>query len=78
MSGKPSALERLLDEIHEEFPRFRIVPKAKSPLSKIIDVGLKIVTLGMHATSAAYGWMWPFRRSVERWYDEALRELERP
>lgn len=23
----------------------------------------------------AYGWMWPFRRSVERWYDEALREL---
>jgi hypothetical protein len=25
---------------------------------------------------AAYGWMWPFRRAVERWYDDALRELE--
>lgn len=22
-----------------------------------------------------YGWMWPFRRQVERWYDDALREL---
>jgi len=26
-------------------------------------------------TSAAYGWMWPFRRSVEAWYDDALDEL---
>lgn len=26
-------------------------------------------------TSAAYGWMWPFRRSVERWYDTVLNEL---
>lgn len=23
-------------------------------------------------TGASYGWMWPFRRAVERWYDEAL------
>ena len=23
-------------------------------------------------TSAAYGWMWPFRMSVERWYDAAI------
>ena len=33
-------------------------------------------------TSAAYGWMWPFPRSVHRWYDEALEkireELARP
>lgn len=28
-------------------------------------------------TSPAYGWMWPFRRSVERWYDEAVARLER-
>ncbi|MBI4957458.1 MAG: hypothetical protein HY908_35950 [Myxococcales bacterium] len=28
-------------------------------------------------TSAAYGWMWPFRRSVERWYDAALEALAR-
>jgi hypothetical protein len=26
-------------------------------------------------TGAAYGWMWPFRSAVERWYDEALREV---
>ncbi len=23
-------------------------------------------------TSAAYGWMWPFPKTVNRWYDEAL------
>lgn len=23
-----------------------------------------------------YGWMWPFRRQLERWYDKALHELE--
>ena len=26
-------------------------------------------------TSGAYGWMWPFRRAVESWYDDALRSL---
>lgn len=26
--------------------------------------------------SGAYGWMWPFPRQVERWYDAALEELE--
>ncbi len=26
-------------------------------------------------TSGAYGWMWPFRRAVESWYDAALRTL---
>ena len=26
-------------------------------------------------TGAAYGWMWPFRRAVESWYDDALRTL---
>jgi hypothetical protein len=26
-------------------------------------------------TSPAYGWMWPFRRTVERWYDEAVEIL---
>jgi hypothetical protein len=23
-----------------------------------------------------YGWMWPFRSSVARWYDEAVRAIE--
>lgn len=26
-------------------------------------------------TSAAYGWMWPFRRTVEGWYDTALARI---
>lgn len=26
----------------------------------------------------AYGWMWPFRRPLERWYDRVLAELDPP
>lgn len=26
-------------------------------------------------TSASYGWMWPFPRAMERWYDEVLSSL---
>jgi hypothetical protein len=28
-------------------------------------------------TGPDYGWMWPFRRRVEAWYDSALSELRR-
>ncbi len=28
-------------------------------------------------TGGDYGWMWPFRRQVERWYDRVLAELAR-
>jgi hypothetical protein len=27
-------------------------------------------------TSGAYGWMWPFPRTLHRWYDEAITEIE--
>ncbi|HEY3495842.1 MAG TPA: hypothetical protein VGK73_14190 [Polyangiaceae bacterium] len=27
-------------------------------------------------TGGDYGWMWPFRSAVERWYDSVLAELE--
>ena len=27
-------------------------------------------------TSGAYGWMWPFPKAVNRWYDAALAEIE--
>ncbi len=27
-------------------------------------------------TSASYGWMWPFRAGLERWYDGILASLE--
>jgi hypothetical protein len=28
-------------------------------------------------TGAAYGWMWPFPRTINRWYDEALEAIRR-
>ncbi|HEX9294436.1 MAG TPA: hypothetical protein VF881_01335 [Polyangiaceae bacterium] len=27
-------------------------------------------------TSGAYGWMWPFRRTLDRWYDRVLTQIE--
>ena len=27
-------------------------------------------------TGASYGWMWPFRRGLERWYDRVLASLD--
>ncbi len=172
-------LAELLAQLEQEFPRFRIVDKQGSPLSRAIDIALKIVTLGAQRhylthyhtvlgdtlyvpscwqqtapleqvitlrhervhlrqrrrytllgmsllyllpfaplglaygrarieweayretlqatfelkgeqalrhcalrkhiveqfTSAAYGWMWPFRSAVERWYDQAVEEI---
>jgi hypothetical protein len=32
-------------------------------------------TIVAQFTSGAYGWMWPFRRTVEGWYDSVLRTL---
>ena len=29
-------------------------------------------------TGASYGWMWPFRASLERWYDQVLASLDGP
>jgi hypothetical protein len=171
----------LVEAIRREFPRFRIVPKSESSLSRAIDIALKVVTFGgqrdfmtlyhtvikdtlyvpdrwaqasdtdraitlhhervhlrqrrrygdvlmtflylfpffplglaygrarieweayretlrataeMHGidavddpgfrarivrqfTSAAYGWMWPFPRAVNRWYDEAIEGIRK-
>ena len=27
-------------------------------------------------TGGSYGWMWPFRKQIERWYDAVLAELD--
>ncbi len=181
-AGPHPETERFLEAMRDEFPRFRIISKAESPLSRLIDVILKLVTLGgqrhyltryhtvigdtlyvpevwasmtdmarvillrherihllqrrrfgfplfaflylvpflplglaygrarleweayretlrataelrghaaLHApelrreiverfTGPDYGWMWPFPRSVNRWFDQALAELEPP
>ena len=29
-------------------------------------------------TGASYGWMWPFRAGLERWYDQMLASLAAP
>jgi hypothetical protein len=175
-----SESERLIQEIAREFPGFRLVRKQDSALSKLIDAGLRVVTLGLQRafmthyhtvlgstlytpsawestpdpdrlivlrherihlrqrrrlsfplmaflymipilplglaygrarleweayeetlrataelrgagalrshelrehivrrfTGPDYGWMWPFRASVERWYDEATKKIE--
>jgi hypothetical protein len=41
-----SPAERCITEIRKEFPKFTIVPKDESVFSKLIDVALRIVTLG--------------------------------
>lgn len=38
--------DALLEEIRQEFPRFRTVDKRRDPLSRAIDRALKIVTFG--------------------------------
>ena len=45
MTGLPIS-EALLTELRAEFPAFRIVDKAQSPLSVAIDWALRLVTLG--------------------------------
>jgi hypothetical protein len=41
-----SLSERFIGEIHGEFPRFRILPKAGDAFSRAIDIALRLVTLG--------------------------------
>lgn len=46
MSAVTTRTDALLGAICAEFPAFRIVPKAGSPLSRLIDVALKVITMG--------------------------------
>jgi hypothetical protein len=46
VTGSFPQADALLREISAEFPRFRIVGKAESPLSFAIDRALRLVTLG--------------------------------
>ncbi len=39
-------LEHCIEEMRAEFPRFRVVRKADSGLSRAIDVALRVITLG--------------------------------
>lgn len=46
MTGHNSTSAAFIREIIAEFPAFRIVAKSQSPLSKLIDLLLKVVTAG--------------------------------
>jgi len=52
MSGASdrAVLEAFLAEMRAEFPRFRVIPKRQSPLSKAIDVALRAITFGGQRT----------------------------
>ena len=41
------ASDRLIDEIAQEFPGFRLVPKAGNRFSTLIDLALRLFTLGL-------------------------------
>src|SRR5262245_19075611 len=41
-----SKSDAFIEEVRREFPRFRIVRKRDSPISRVIDVVLKVLTLG--------------------------------
>jgi hypothetical protein len=43
----------------------------------VVDEGFKRRIVEQF-TGPAYGWMWPFRRRVERWYDDEVRSLAGP
>jgi hypothetical protein len=42
---------------------------------RVADAGFR-ARIVEQFTGAAYGWMWPFRRSVERWYDGVVATLK--
>ncbi len=46
MNESPLRDEQLLAKMREEFPSFRVVDKSESRLCSLIDVALKIITLG--------------------------------
>jgi hypothetical protein len=85
--------QRLLDEIRAEFPRFALVRKDESPLSRAIHVALAVLTLGgmrryLTGYQTTIGWTvyvtpdWERRTADERWVimrheREHLRQFRR-
>jgi hypothetical protein len=71
-------LAALLDEIRAEFPRFRVIEKTRSPLSRVIHKALVVVTFGQmrayldgyHTTLGQRVYVtadWEARPRDERW-----------
>jgi len=43
-------------------------------LARVLEPGFRAHIVDQFV-SGSYGWMWPFRRSVEAWYDSVVTEL---
>jgi len=74
----------MLAQMREEFPHFRIEWEAYSETLRASyelkgDAAVRSRSLREHIvsqfTGPGYGWMWPFRRQVEHWYDAVLRDI---
>jgi len=46
----PMTLPELEQQIHDEFPDFKVVPKSSSSLMRAIDIFLKVITFGLMKT----------------------------
>ena len=55
--------QRLVREIREEFPGFRLIPKAESGLQKLIYSPPCVLTLGQ---------MRSYKGFMQRWYERQL------
>jgi len=64
--------------------RFEMQAYAESMRAEAVVGGMERVAsaeyreyLFRQFTGASYGWMWPYRRSLQRWYEAALQEARR-
>ena len=60
-----------------EWEAYRETLRATAELCGLERAQSKALRAGIvgRFTGGDYGWMWPFRRQVEGWYDLALAEL---
>lgn len=58
-------------EAYEESMRAAVEQHGK----KLLDDNRYRASIVREFTSAAYGWMWPFPRAIERWYDASKKKI---
>ena len=63
-------------EAYEETMRALLELQPRSALKTLKSHVFRDRMVG-HFTKAEYFWMWPFRKSLERWYDETVARLEK-
>ena len=68
-SGMAYFRKKYEQEAYEESMRYRAVTYG---IRYIEDTAFREVTIN-HFTSAQYFWTWPFRKSIEKWYDSTVK-----